>query len=303
MTTLSALCAVLLSPFFLGGAGIVFFGRVIRTIPGLLFHSVSPNNRLVLSSISVSSFRAIAGALETKNFTTLTMKEAVPIGTGTIPADSRKQRVLLTFDDGCRSFFSHALPVLEALKFKATVFPVAGYIGRYSSWDVMPSFPHLTKPEIMEISALGHEIGSHGLTHADLTYLGPSDLKVELGDSKKILEDITGKKVTALSFPFGSWNTRVWELAQELGYCCGTIYRKHGHALPGLIPVHGVYGFDTPQTILDRIAPAYPCSLSMACARIMSHFAKGAPLWKFDTSYLLRPDTKRCGIKNPVRFL
>lgn len=289
MNIFSALSTVILSPLFLGSAGIMLFGRTIRTVPGLLFHSVVPNNQLVLSSVSVSRFKSIVCALKTSNFTPITVGKAVACDYGF----SGNQITLLTFDDGCRSFFLHALPLLEELKFKATIFPVAGYIGRPSSWDVLPSFLHLTKHEIMEISALGHEIGSHGLTHVDLTCLKLSDVKNELGDSKKMLEDITGKKVASLSFPFGSWNMRIWELAQELGYSSGTICRKHRALLPGLFPVYGAYAFDTAQTVLARITPnRYPLSLSVACAKIMSHFAKGTPLWKFGTRYTLHQPLK-----------
>jgi peptidoglycan/xylan/chitin deacetylase (PgdA/CDA1 family) len=150
----------------------------------------------------------------------------------------------------------------------------------------MPPFDHLTKAEVREISSLGHEIGSHSLTHPNLTYLAEADLARELGDSKKLLEDITGKSVSAISFPFGSWNPRVWERARELGYTHGTLYRNHAGAA-GLFPVYGVYGFDTASAALTRLAPPYPVSLSLACAKIMSHFAKGAPLWKFRKNYHL----------------
>jgi peptidoglycan/xylan/chitin deacetylase (PgdA/CDA1 family) len=284
MNLFSALSAALLSPLFLGTAGTMLFGRTIRTLPGLLFHSVVPDNRFVLSSISVSRFMSIVRAIKACNYKAITAGDA-PAGPGNLPGE---QNILLTFDDGCRSFYQHALPLLEELKLKATVFPVAGYIGRSSSWDVLPSFSHLTKSDIMQISALGHEIGSHGLTHADLTCLKLSDVKNELGDSKKILEDITGKEVVSLSFPFGSWNTRIWELAQELGYNRGTIYRKHHCRLSGLFPVYGVYAFDTAQAVLDRITPGtHSWSPSAACAGIMSHFAKGTPLWKFGKRYAL----------------
>jgi peptidoglycan/xylan/chitin deacetylase (PgdA/CDA1 family) len=180
--------------------------------------------------------------------------------------------------------------VLERFRFKSTVFPVAGYIGKTSSWDVLPEFPHLAAAEIRDISRLGHEIGSHGLTHSNLAWLGTDDLRAELLDSKKILEDITGKEVSSLSFPFGSWNPRVWACAQEAGYTRGTAYRRHSGRRPGLVPVFGVYRFDTPEYVLARIMPALPFSLSVACARIMSHFAKGAPLWKFRKNYRLFPE-------------
>jgi peptidoglycan/xylan/chitin deacetylase (PgdA/CDA1 family) len=284
MVTISTLLELLLTPFIMGMSGIAIFGRTrkIPSVPGLLFHSISPEDfQLTLSSIPVSRFKSIISYLKMNNFYPLIISEVN--GTDIVSPPLRK--ILLTFDDGCRSFFTQVLPLLEELKIKATIFPVAGYIGKLSSWDIIPLFAHLTKSEIREISDLGHEIGSHGQTHADLSYLSANDLSAELNDSKKILEDITGKEVTALSFPYGSWNTRVWKRAQETGYRNGTIYRNNQQSIPGLFPVFGVYNFDTPPTILSRVAPKHPLSLSVSCARIMSHFAKGAPLWKFDKKY------------------
>jgi peptidoglycan/xylan/chitin deacetylase (PgdA/CDA1 family) len=287
MDTLSLLPTVLCAPLVFGAAGVALFGRrATYAIPGLLFHSVAMQNRLVLSSLSASHFAAIINHLHRKRLTPVTLGEAAgkSLTSGVRPLSNP---IFLTFDDGCRSFYIHALPLLETLRFKVTVFPVAGYLGMSSSWDVMPSFPHLTKSQIAEISALGHEIGSHGCTHSNLAYLDMVDCIQELRDSKKILEDITGKPVTSISFPYGDWNMRVWEYAQNLGYTHGAICRGHRHHVPGLWPVNGVYGFDTPENIIARITPKYPFSLSVARGKIMSHFAKGAPIWKFRKNYRL----------------
>lgn len=278
------------TPFFLGAAGVALFGRAVAdTTPGLLFHSLDLQSGLSLSALSTVRFHKIIETLAANSYCSLTLEQDAARFRGNKETDRREHPIHLTFDDGCRSFLTHALPILDRFNFKTTVFPVAGYIGKTSSWDIMPQFPHLSKHEIREISNLGHEIGSHGLTHSNLTYLGAADLKTELSDSKKILEDITGKKVTSLSFPFGSWNRRVWGQAQETGYLRGTIYRQHRHYGPDLVPVYGVYRFDTPEFILARTSPAFRFSFSIACARIMSHFAKGAPIWKFDKNYCLFP--------------
>jgi peptidoglycan/xylan/chitin deacetylase (PgdA/CDA1 family) len=285
MPSVLSLVDMLLAPFLMGLSGIALFGRTSRQCraPGLLFHSIYHEHlRFTLSSIPASRFRSVIRCLIENNFAPVTISEASDTGHC---ASLSSRPVLLTFDDGCRSFMTHVLPLLEELKIKVTIFPVAGYLGRSSTWDIMPVFTHLTKTELREISSCGHEIGSHGVTHANLTFLGASDLASELNDSKKILEDITGKNVSAISFPYGSWNPRVWERAQESGYRCGTIYRKHGQTLPGLFPVYGVYSFDTPRTVFSRIATRYPLSVSVACARMMSHFAKGASVWKFDKRY------------------
>ena len=289
MTVFSILFDTLLTPFIFGITGVSFFGRssLTATIPGLLFHSVPlKNHRLIPSTISISSFKRIVYYLKSKGFSSITFGEYVSMDHGVSDRHPFHRQLLFSFDDGCRSFYTNVLPVFEEVKFKAIVFPVAGFLGKSSSWDVVPPFTHLSKSEIIEISSLGHEIGSHGFTHADLTRLGTKDLSNELYGSKKMLEDITGKKVTSISFPFGNWNNRVWDRAQEAGYRCGTICRKHNKLHSGLFPVHGVYGFDSPQNVLARIAPSFPISLSLSCARIISHFAKGAPLWKFDKRYI-----------------
>jgi peptidoglycan/xylan/chitin deacetylase (PgdA/CDA1 family) len=283
---LPATAAALGAPLILGATGTAFFGRrTSGTVPGLLFHSLDLKSGFSLSALTTVRFRKIIERLAGDGYYALTLNQS----TENRVTGDRRHPIHLTFDDGCGSFFTLAAPILEQFHFKATVFPVAGYLGRTSSWDVLPQFPHLSNHEVRAISDQGHEIGSHGLTHSNLTFLGPADLKTELADSKKILEDITGRKVTSLSFPFGSWNRRVWDCARETGYLRGTIYRQHRKEAPGLVPVFGVYRYDSPEFILARIAPSSWYSVSVACARIMSHFAKGAPLWKFEKKYRLFP--------------
>ncbi|MBN2035727.1 MAG: polysaccharide deacetylase family protein [Chitinispirillaceae bacterium] len=290
MHTVSHILSALLFPFFTGAAGVFFFGNPVRrpAVRGLLFHSIYSNQfRPALSSVPAKLFSAIIHRIKSNSFVPITTHDAMNRS-----ADGTAQwQFLLTFDDGCRSFYTRALPVLEALNVKATLFPVAGYLGKTSTWDVLPVFSHLSKSEVREISGLGHEIGSHSMTHPDLAFLNDRDLSEELNGSKKLLEDVTGKKVTSISFPYGSWNKRVWDRAVEAGYRCGSIYRKHRHALPGLFPVFGVYGFDTPEAVLSRLSSNKPLSTSVALAKMVSHFAKGAPVWKFEKKYRIGRNT------------
>src|ERR1700730_9698291 len=43
--------------------------------------------------------------------------------------------VVITFDDGYKSFFTEAAPLLEAAGFRATVFVVTGQVGAVANWD------------------------------------------------------------------------------------------------------------------------------------------------------------------------
>jgi Predicted xylanase/chitin deacetylase len=121
----------------------------------------------------------------------------------------REEGVCLTFDDGCATDLSTAAPLLLEKKFKATFYITVGHIGKRG---------YLIKPEVRELAALGFEIGSHSLNHKYLGDLSTGDLLIELGESKKQLEDITGVKVEHFSCPGGRTNALVEQTAREIGY-------------------------------------------------------------------------------------
>jgi peptidoglycan/xylan/chitin deacetylase (PgdA/CDA1 family) len=61
-------------------------------------------------------------------------------------------------------------------------------------------------------------IGAHGYYHDDLAHLDPVALKNDLCRSKQYLERVTGKEITALAFPYGSYSPTVIARAREAGY-------------------------------------------------------------------------------------
>jgi len=61
-------------------------------------------------------------------------------------------------------------------------------------------------------------IGAHGYFHNDLARIDINDVKTELIDSKKYLEDIIQKPVNSLAFPYGSYTTEVVRVAKQTGY-------------------------------------------------------------------------------------
>lgn len=271
------------APLAIGAAATLLSrNRSKRNAAGLLFHSVSPSPKLNMSCFSSNRFEKTLSLLETNG-----------IGTTIVSEHLNEKRnhgtAVITFDDGFTDFYEHALPLLEKKRMKSTIFPVAGHIGKMSTWDVMAKAKHLTAPMIREIAEKGHEIGSHTLTHANLPWLRSKQLRKELQDSKSILEDITGTEVRSISFPFGSWDKRVWETAKEVGYRYGTVYRNHSKAPPELLPVLGVYRFDSAEDILARVTYGKSPSVSRTLALIMSHFSKGSPIYKFRKEYDLFP--------------
>jgi peptidoglycan/xylan/chitin deacetylase (PgdA/CDA1 family) len=284
MTATHITVFALLLPLIAGSVALVLFGRKKMPVGpvGLLLHALSSQREPHCSYYSPVKFAELLERLISNGFSFTTVN-----GVQHIPTAECGKTIIMCFDDGFESFYRLALPLLQEHGGKTTVFPVAGYIGRPSAWDTLPPQKHLTKEQIREIVSLGHEIGSHTVSHANLTLLNDADLATELSQSKQILEDITGRPVTSLSFPFGQWNRRVWDKALALGYTQATSYAGRARRQKGMLPLCGIYSFDSVQDILDRAIKQPAVSNAMARGIVMPHFAKGTPMWKFRKNYAL----------------
>jgi peptidoglycan/xylan/chitin deacetylase (PgdA/CDA1 family) len=204
-------------------------------------------------------------------------------------SDHSHTRFALTFDDGYESVYSQVLPLLDTYGFSASVFMVAGYIGKKPSWDVYSHGRHLSAVQLRELSERGIEIGSHSLTHPDLTRLSDNDLVTELSESKKRLEDCLGIPISSISFPFGSWNTRVWAFAQRCGYAYACAYRDHRWLQSGMCPAYGVYSFESPESVLEKALPRAAFSPARTVSVLGAQGARLTPLLRFRNAYHTTP--------------
>jgi len=265
----------------------MFFGlkkRNNKFVKGILFHTITTKTEPHCSFYSPIKFESLLSRLSGEGFTFATVSGVA----NTIFSSQKKSRLLtITFDDGFESFYTQALPILERHGILVTVFSVAGFLGKASTWDALPQQKHLSTSQLKEVSRLGHEIGSHTVSHANLTLLSGIDLKNELCDSKKMIEDCICKDVTSISFPFGRVNKRVWAAACEAGYKSATTYAYHCPADPRIIPLQGVYSYDSVQDVVDRTVRQPLISNAIARGCVMPHFAKGSPLWKFRKNYAI----------------
>jgi peptidoglycan/xylan/chitin deacetylase (PgdA/CDA1 family) len=117
--------------------------------------------------------------------------------------------LLITFDDGFIGNFKYALPVLKSFGFKAIFFVIADQVGKTDFMDW---------PELSGLSENGMSIQSHTFSHRPLQNLSALEIETELRRSKELIEKRLKNKVTALSFPHGSYNDDVIKIGRELGY-------------------------------------------------------------------------------------
>jgi len=104
---------------------------------------------------------------------------------------------------------------------KATFF-ILGWIGE--------RLPHLVR----EIFARGHEVASHGYSHGLCVERSERDLKEDLCDSKKLLEDIIGKPTYGYRAPSFSISNDILKTIEECGYLYDSSFNSFG--------IHDRYG-------------------------------------------------------------
>jgi peptidoglycan/xylan/chitin deacetylase (PgdA/CDA1 family) len=75
--------------------------------------------------------------------------------------------------------------------------------------------------QIREMSAAGIEFGSHTVTHINLSQCSREQVRKELVESKQLIEQLTGKKIISIAYPYGAVNETIKSLAAQSGYKFG----------------------------------------------------------------------------------
>jgi len=206
--------------------------------------SLTDKNELQSDSVSKDEFERQMQFLCTNSFNVIPLQMLVSnlINHKII----KKKTVVITFDDGYRSNFSNALPVIKKYNIPATVFLAAGYIGKNKSfpWLNFPSESSSSedlKPmdwdEVTKLYNAGIEIGSHTYSHQFLPMMDNEAIETEILLSQAIIEEKLGEKPSAFALPFSfpvfhwSWPSFKSILLNALrkgGYkCCCTLLRGH----------------------------------------------------------------------------
>ena len=140
-----------------------------------------------------------------------------------------QKSVLITMDDGYRSVYNIAYPILKKYGFKATLFIYTSFVG--------VSKMAITWDQLKEMKASGFTIGSHTIYHSDLTNpkAGESEqehiarLREELNGSKKIIDRKLGQNTYFLAYPFGYYDQRSIQMAKAAGYKLAMSVKRGGN--------------------------------------------------------------------------
>ncbi|MEA1927339.1 MAG: polysaccharide deacetylase family protein, partial [Candidatus Auribacterota bacterium] len=142
----------------------------------LAYHSLDESGSVI--SLSPEIFRRQMEFLHSRGYRVYTVSEYVKLieegGKIATPA------AVLTFDDGFTNFLTEAAPVLREYGYRATVYIPTDFIGRRSGFTSLVDLPILSGKEISNLAGEDYEIGSHSLSHSNLSGLTIGQARIEV---------------------------------------------------------------------------------------------------------------------------
>ena len=179
------------------------------TVPILLYHHIADDSTGNRYFVSPAVFEAQMKWLSDNHYQTITITQLanVIIYGGQLPA----RAVAITFDDGNQDVVKNAFPIMQKYGFIGTAYIIVSWVGAVG-YD--------TADQIAQLHNAGWEIGSHTMSHVDLTK-HEDNLEYEVRNSLIELDKKYGVDVKSLAYPFGLIDPKVVTYTAHAGYTSG----------------------------------------------------------------------------------
>ena len=246
--------------------------------------------------------------LAEQGYTVISMDDVLAARAGTRPLPDRS--VLLTFDDGFRSVYSHVFPLLKAFGYPAVVSLVTGWIeaeqpvpynGERLSAEAFLDWPQIREmvdSGLVEIASHSHDM-HRGITGnpqgneqpAATTFAWTGDryeniteyearVRADLERSTGLIESKTGFRPRVITWPYGAWNESTRQTAAQLGMSVSlTLDRAGGIDGRGIIGREMLVANPGLERFVDFFAPQ-SAPVPMRAAQV-------------DLDYVYDPDPER----------
>ncbi|HEY9117034.1 MAG TPA: polysaccharide deacetylase family protein [Roseivirga sp.] len=183
------------------------------SINAFVYHRFG-DDRFPSTNIKLEQFEAHLKYLKDNDFEVIILSKALE----RLNQSSYPKTAVLTVDDGYKTFFENALPLLKQYGFSATLFVNTETVGTsdFMSWD-----------ELKSAENAGIEIGNHSHAHPYFLNKGSVSFQEDLATSEAIFKEHLGKIPKVYAFPYGEWNDEMANQLQDKGYL-GAVAQNSG---------------------------------------------------------------------------
>ncbi|MEY2507876.1 MAG: hypothetical protein QOH01_2205 [Verrucomicrobiota bacterium] len=241
------------------------------------YHRFVNNVRRPDTEITPAAFEAQMQELKNKNISVIPMQDflAWRRGEKAIPTKS----AIITFDDGWKSQYDVAWPILKKFNYPVTLFIYTEGIkpGHFSGGESM------SWEQLAEMRDAGVDIQGHTATHSDLRKpydkvakkkLSPEEyeqwLDKEVAGSKQMIEQKLGVKVNCFAVPYGFHNDHIRDVAMKAGY--EALFTVYGQPISMHTPLNSVGRYlmeaNKPKTFTDAVAAIATTAVGPSVAEV-----------------------------------
>jgi peptidoglycan/xylan/chitin deacetylase (PgdA/CDA1 family) len=229
----------------------------VQTVPILCYHRFGP--RVNSMTLSQPSFEAQMRYLRDHGYTVVPMARLYDFLDGKVALP--KKSVVITIDDGYRSTYDIAWPILKRYGYPATVYLYTDFVGAGDA---------LTWAQMKEMSASGLvDIQPHSKTHSNLTLKQADEnearyrerIRREIDVPIDTIRERLGEPTVSYAFPYGDVNDTVVEYLRAKNVRMGVTVTPGGNAFfapPVMLRRTMIYGNDDLETFKAKLVTSLP---------------------------------------------
>lgn len=173
------------------------------------FHSIDDKGSVI--SCQPQYFSMLLEQLDARSIPVLDL--------GALLKPETRKGVAITFDDGMKSVYLNALPVIREHGVPAHIFLATNAVNNNKPWhagaDGGPVFDMLSWTELEKLREGGVFIESHTHTHPDMRALTAVQMADECDRADNIIEERLGRRPEYLAYPFGFHNRVAREFSRK----------------------------------------------------------------------------------------
>ena len=241
------------------------------------YHRLVNSVRRPDTEITPAAFEAQMQELKNKGIAVIPMQDflAWRRGEKAIPPKS----AIITFDDGWKSQYDVAWPIMKKFNYPFTLFIYTEGIkpGHFSGGESM------SWEQLAEMRDAGIDIQGHTATHSDLRKpydkvakkkLNPQEyeqwLQNEIVGSKQMIEQKLGVKVNCFAVPYGFHNDHIRDIVIKAGY--EALFTVYGQPITVHTPLNSVGRYlmeaNKPKVFSDAVAAIATTAVGPSVAEV-----------------------------------